>query len=205
MLCGCSQPASPTNSLTGHVYLNGYAISGAHVEAISVNGTDRIATITNDNGAYVLNIKPDIKYNVTATYQELRHTVWPVYLPGETDTYDINLTTTPKSTIEGSRYTKGGPNPEFFYHKRWSDVVINATSVKDNITLTALTDSNGSYSLEIEPNVLYNITGASSLQNKYPIPVFYYRNYGGISTGYCNQIMVGPNETALVDYIIYLP
>jgi len=47
-LCGCSQPAFPTNSITGYVYLNGYSVGDANIEAISINGTDRINTTTNE-------------------------------------------------------------------------------------------------------------------------------------------------------------
>lgn len=196
--------------VNGHVYLGGNAVSGASVEALSVDGADRLNSTTNETGVYILNIKPDIRYYITATYQGLQHTVWPVYLPGETGSYDINLTTTPESTIEGSGYSIVNPGPdkliyEMNDHKRWGGVVIIVTSVKDNTTITALTDNNGNYSLNVEPNVVYNITSASSLQNKFPIPMIHYRNYGGRTEGYFEQIMVGPNETALVDYEIPLP
>ncbi len=83
--------------------------------------------------------------------------------------------------------------------------MISVTSVKDNTTVTAFTDGNGSYSLEVEPDVLYNMTGASSVQNMFPIPMFHYRNDGTLTDGYYDNIMVGPNETALVDYEIPLP
>jgi hypothetical protein len=89
-------------------------------------------------------------------------------------------------------------------HKRWSGVVVTLISVKDNAIITTLTDSNGNYSLEVEPDVLYNMTGASSVNNKYPVPMFHYRNYVG-HAGYFENITVGPNETALVDYEIVLP
>jgi hypothetical protein len=230
-LSGCSTKTPNVNSITpvpcpsiqtpnpstlifvpayGHVYLNGNTVKGASVEAISANETDHISGTTNDTGAYILNLKPDTRYNITATYQGLRHTVWPVYLPGETGSYDINLTTTPQSTIEGSGYSIVNPGPDpLIYdmndHKRWSGIVIRVTSVKDNTTITALTDNNGNYSLKVEPNIVYNITSASSLQNKFPIPMIHYRNYGGLTEGYFEQIMVGPNETALVDYEIPLP
>jgi hypothetical protein len=45
---GCIQLGTTTDSINGHVYMDGDAISGAHVEAISL-GTSSVNTTT-DNG-----------------------------------------------------------------------------------------------------------------------------------------------------------
>lgn len=203
MLCGCTRPEFKTDNISGEVYLDGRIVSGAFVEAVSVDGADRRSTTTDGNGVFTLNIKAETKYNLTSEYQGFRHTVWPVYLPGDTNTYIINLTTTPGSTIEGGGYARGGHSP-WADHMKWSGVVVNMTTIKDNKTLTALTDSDGRYSLEVEPDVLYNIAGASCLQNKYPVPIFHYRN-NDTYFGSDYQLTVGPNETALIDYEIRLP
>lgn len=209
LLCGCSQPGPITNCITGHVYLDGHAVSGAYVEAASVNGTDRVNTTTDDGGAYTLNINAETKYNLTATWQGLRHIVWPVYLPGDVNTYDINLTSTPTSTIEGSGYTMGGPKPGMYDHKRLSGFKMGVTPAHGNTSITTRTDDNGNYTLVVEPNILYNMTGGvggmSPPDYIIPIAVFNYRNDGRIMVGYYDNIIVGPNETALVDYVIYVP
>jgi hypothetical protein len=233
ILCGCIKETPTVNSITpiptvqiqnqsslntvliyGHVYLNGEAISNARVEAISANKTDCLYNITNDYGIYTLNIKPDTNYNITASYQGLQHTIWPVYyLPEameETNLFDINLTTIPSSTIDGSGYTLGsGPLGERYNHTRWSGFFIDVRSVKDNTTISATTDSNGNYSLTVEPNILYNISGYSRAHDNYPIATFYYRNYiypfDSYFYGNYPQIIVGPNETALINYVIVVP
>ncbi len=87
---------------------------------------------------------------------------------------------------------------------KWSGVVVNMTSVKDNSTIKALTDSEGSYQIEVVPDVPYILTGASSLENKYPIPTFHYRNTD-IYFGPGDQLIVKPNNTIFIDYEIRLP
>lgn len=213
--CGCSQltpdlnstsvfPIADTGAITGHIYLDGIAISGAHFEAISADGVDRRNTTTGPDGGYTLSIKPGTTYNITAASQGLRHTVWPVYLPGDDRTYDITLTAVPRSTIEGSGYAWGGHNLRPGDHQIWSDVVINLTSVENNATLTALTDREGRYVLEVSPNVPYVIDGAACPQNKYPMPIFHYRSTNSY-LGMGQQIRAGENETILIDYELRLP
>jgi hypothetical protein len=63
-------------------------------------------------GAYTLNTNTKTVYNLTPTWQGLSHMVGPVYLPGDINTYDINLTSVPTSTIEGSGYMTGTDNPK---------------------------------------------------------------------------------------------
>lgn len=201
-------PTPFTKTIIGHVYLDGHAVGGAIVEAMSANGTDRVNTMTDDKGAYTLNINDDVRYNLTATCLGLRHTVWPLYLPGETNIYNVNLTTKPGSTIEGSGYTIGPLGNQKLFdtydHKRWSGIVVTVSSVKDNTTVTTLTDSNGSYYLEVKPNVLYKVAGEYRAGSNFP-PMFHYRNDGALADGYSNTITVGPNETALVDYVFVMP
>ena len=199
-LCGCSQLGITSNEITGHVYMNGHAISGARVDAISVNGAYSVNTTTDNNGAYTLNINPNTTYNLTATWQGLRHTVWPVYLPGDINTYDINLTSVPTSTIEGSGYEMGGPDPESFGHKRVSGLDIYATPVHGNTSIIAYTNNNGNYLITVEPYVSYNLTLGGP---NYSPPIFFtYRNTN-LYAGY--NVTVGPNETAVVDYVIPIP
>jgi hypothetical protein len=203
MVSGCGLPELKSDTISGHVYLDGKTVPGALVEAVSADGIDRRNTTTDDAGAYTLRIKTETWYNLTAAYKGLHHTVWPVYMPGESHLYDIGLMARPRSAIEGAGYAWGGHSP-WAGHMIWSGVVVNMTSVKGHSTITALTDRNGYYSLEVEPNVLYNLTGASCLENKYPIPLFHYRNTDTYF-GSDHQLMVGPNETVLIDYEIRLP
>jgi hypothetical protein len=219
-MCGCIDsiinPSGPPVA-SGHVYLDGKAIGNATIEAVSANGTDHKYTVTDDNGFYSLNIMPDTWYNVTATYNGLRHTIWPVYLPGEMNSFDINLTATPMSTIEGSGYTTISKSPfeedkryDIYYHTRWSGFLIEAKSMKDNTTVSAITDKNGSYVLKIEPDTIYVIAGYVSASKNYPMAIIKYRNDATPSIYSSNstigaQTMVGPNETAFVDYVIPMP
>lgn len=201
-LCGCSQLGITTNSISGHVYMDGHAVSGASVEAVSVNGTSRVNTSTDNDGAYTLNINPDTKYNLTTMWQGRRHTVWPVSIPGDVTTYDINLTSMPTSTIEGGGYETGTPDPEKFGHKRVSGMKIGVTPIHGNTSITTYTDINGNYILNVEPNVNYNIIVGDDTPN-YFTPIFFnYRNSGSL---YGRNITVGSNETVLVDYVIPVP
>lgn len=224
-LCGCidsstnvihAPPGPPI--VTGHVFLDGKAISDADVEAVSANGTYHRYAVTDDEGVYALNITPDTDYNVTATYKGLHHTIWPVYLPGDTNTFDINLTTTPVSTIEGSGYTIISVSPfeskegryKTYNHTKWSGFLINAKSIQDNNTLTAITDINGNYIIHVEPNKTYVMTGYFSAPDGPPNAIFTYRN-GGTSSIYASDNISGPivkvdlGETILVDYIFPMP
>lgn len=225
-LCGCIDPITniihaPSGPpvVTGHVFLDGKAISGAAVDAVSANGTYHRYAVTGNDGVYTFNITPDTDYNVTATYQGLQHTIWPVYLPGDTSTFDINLTTLPMSTIEGSGYTTISVSPweskegryKTYYHTRWSGFLINARSMKDNTTLTAVTDINGSYILKIEPDTVCVISSYFFPPDGHPIASFHYRNSGGLEYVDSGNIttgpiaIAGPNETVFVDYIFPMP
>jgi hypothetical protein len=172
-------------SISGHVYLDGKPVSGANVEAVSVYGRNRTSNVTDDEGAYVLGLYTKEQYNVTATYQGLRHTVWPVHLwNGQTGVYDINLTRTPTSTITGVSELQ-----------RPGTVTIEAVPVNGDKTFTAVTGNDASYSLDVEPLVYYNISGKFRESNgNYHNVTFAYRT--GI---FCSGFMVRSNETALID------
>jgi len=193
-LSGCSQPMLPVthpspflplspsmDNITGHVYLDGQAVSGAYVDAVSWDGTHDVNTTTCDDGSYTLNVRIETKYNLTASWRGLTHTVWPVYLPDDTNIYDINLTSTPRSTIEGSGITIGpGGNPELFKiydHKPARGFRMGVIPVGGNTSITTVTDNTGNYILVVEPNVLYEIRGgpAGMSPPSYIIPVANFR------------------------------
>lgn len=184
----------PPDGITGHVYLEGNAVKGAKMQAVSVNGTDYRNTTTDDAGAYTLNLTANTSYNLTASWQGLRHTIWPVSLGDKYYEYNISLTSTPMSFIEGTGYSVGGylgynnsqPLTGFEFY---------VTQVNANSTLTAVIQNNWSYSLEVEPGVLYHI------ERHQPDVWFNYRN----SNDLISNVTVGPNETALIDYVVILP
>jgi hypothetical protein len=198
LLSGCVNLS--TNSSTvppvanGYVFLDGNIVSGATVDALSVDGTDRQSTTTDDRGAYVLNITPAKAYNITAIYQGLRHTVWPVYLDNKADTYNISLTTTPGSTIEGTGYAfhEGAP-----YKHYLGELIINLEPTsKNHTTYSRHLEGNGSYSMEVDPDVQYMMSGNIGAN-------FYYNNFQAPVRDHL--ISIGPNETALIDIEFYLP
>jgi hypothetical protein len=205
LLCGCINESAnneSTNSsieppvATGFVYINGDAINGATVEAISVDETDYKSNITDDRGAYILNITPMKIYNVTATYNGLRHTVWPVYLDNKSESYNISLTTTPRSTIEGRGYAFHEGEPFPFDHIGNTLVINLVPWEKNHTTIFTQLGRNGSYSVVVDTNVLYTMGGMDAH--------FYYHNHlAGLQDNNYN-ITVGPNETALIDINYYL-
>lgn len=202
---------------SGRVFLDGKAVSGAAIEAVPINGAGKLYTImddkvsikgagnlytiTDNNGAYTLNITPATPYSITATYQGLRHTIWPVYLDNRSDTFNINLTTTPKSTIEGTGFaTCSDPS------RNTSDMSIfdiNLNSTKDHTIASKALNRDGSYLLEVEPNVTYEMSGTLGEMGSPPITQFFYHNYKPL--GSLPQITVSPNETVLIDYMVVLP
>ena len=200
LLSGCVNESTNSSTeppvATGYVYLDGDVIGGATVEAISADGTDHQSNITDDRGAYVLNITPAKIYNITATYQGLRHTVWPVYLDNKTDTYNISLTTAPRSTIEGTGYAFHEGKPFPFDHM--DPPVINLVPMAKNYTtLSNYMGRDGSYSMEVYPNLQYTMKVSP------PIASFFYHNYQAWVRDHL--ISIGPNETALIDIEFYLP
>lgn len=223
--CGCINqitdlfPAPQGQPIViGHVFLDGKAVKGAAVEAISANGTYHRYAVTGDDGAYAFNITPETNYNITVTYKGLQHTIWPVYLPGDNSTFNIYLTKMSTSTIEGTGYTIISVSPfeskegryKIYNHTRWSGFLINAKSIKDNTTSTAITDVNGSYIINVEPNTTYVMKGYFAAPDGPPNAIFEYRN-GGESSIYASDNLSGPlvnvssNETVLVDYIFPMP
>ncbi len=206
MISGCSeekQADTPVYNFSmpayGHVYLDGKAVSGALVTAVSVDGASRASNVTNDSGAYVLYLVPWNRYNVTATYQGLKQRLRPVYLHNLTggyivnediaDRYDIDLTKTPKTTITGvASYGPGSPNPA-------NGVFIVATPADGSAPLTTVTGEDGTYSFDLKPGVSYGISGKySDYYGQHCGIQFAYRN-----DDYCNGLTLQQGETALVD------
>ncbi len=198
LLSGCINFNAAPPVANGYVYIDGEVIGGATVEAISADGTDRQSTTTDGTGAYVLNITPAKKYNITATYQGLRHTVWPVYLDDKTDTYNIDLTTTPRSTIEGTGYAFHEGKP---YRNSLRVLVIHLEPTsKNHTTYSRHLEGNGTYSMEVEPDVEYTTSG--TLSGSPNIASFFYHN----SREYVpDRITIDPNETVLIDIEYHLP
>jgi hypothetical protein len=183
-------PSTPV-SISGHIYLDGKAVSGAFVEAISAYGRNRTSTVTDDSGTYSLGLDSRTQYNITATYQGMRHTVWPVFVyDNETGVYDINLTRTPRSIMTGA-----APSDEPWL-RHPDAVTIEATPVGGGTPVTASIGPDFNYSLDLEPLTYYDISGKfrGSDGNYYNL-TFKYRT-GIVFSGF----MLRPDETALVDY-----
>jgi hypothetical protein len=110
LISGCSNETTPTPIphlgdmyLThGYVKMDGKPIAGAEVEAVSADGAYRFNNITNDQGAYAFYLPRNVSFNVTAREQGLQHTIWPVNVGDDFFEYNITLTTTPVSSIEGT-------------------------------------------------------------------------------------------------------
>lgn len=183
-------PSTPV-SISGHVYLDGKAVTGASVEAVSANGYNMTSNFTNASGVYILGLGSKLQYNVTATYHGLRHTIWPILLyDNETGVYDINLTRTPTSTIMGIAQGNEG----WLQHP--GITTIEAVPVNGGTPITAISGNDTSYSLDVEPIVYYTVSGKfrGSDGNLYNAS-FAYRT--GV---FCSGFMLRSNETALIDY-----
>ncbi|MDI6896942.1 carboxypeptidase-like regulatory domain-containing protein [Methanocella conradii] len=200
-LSGCVNTSTVPPVASGRVFLDGNVVSGAAIEAVPIDGTGNLYTITDDTGAYTLDLTPAIPYNVTATYQGLRHTIWPVYLDNKSDTFNITLTTIPKSTVEGTGYATSA-HPEH-HNLTASNFAINLNSTKDHTVISKLFNKDGSYSVEVEPNVTYEVNGTLGEMGSPPITQFFYHNYKPL--GNRPQITVSSNETVLIDYMVALP
>ncbi len=182
-------------TIRGRVFLDGKPVSGAVVKAISAWGDDRLSTFTIDNGVYAMDIKRNTQYRLTATYQGLQHTVWPVYQEsGEAGHYDVNLTSTPTTLITGV----GNGQP---WLRRPGAVNITVTPVYENNTVTPAIGNDSSFSLEVEPYVYYDINGMFRSLNGSNYGLGFVYNTGINFRGF----MLRPNETALVYYFAYVP
>lgn len=178
----------------GHVCLEGNAVANATVEAVSVNGNRSLSNVTGADGLYALYLPGGVQFNVTATYQGLQHTIWPVIASSSLYNYDINLTRTPESFIAGT----GSISGPMGYNVSWMLAGYRPTVARPdgNGSITTTIRSDNSYSLEVEPGVSYQFNGTDA--GIY----FSYRNGEG---GMRLNVTVGPNETALVDYTIMIP
>lgn len=203
LLSGCINPGNNSSTTPpaaiGYVYFDGHPVSGATIEGISADCTDHRSASTDDRGTYVLNITPGKTYNITATYQGLRHTVWPVYLDNRTDMYNISLTTTPRSTIEGSwsANLKGKPFP--IDHMN-TPVIQLVAWTKNQTDLSVEASRDGRFLIVVEPDVQYWMTSNIGA-------MFYYHNdpFRLYDSNHNSNITISPNETALIDIEFILP
>jgi|AGTN01.2.fsa_nt_gi hypothetical protein len=197
---GCSNPlsavispAGDSHTASGHVFLDGNPVASAEVDAVSANGSLRLSGVTSDAGLYVLDLPEGVQFNVTARYQGLRHTVWPVSIGDINDQFDIKLTRSAKSFIAGTGGSVGG-YVGYDNSRPLTGFNLTITEASGNGSVSTLIRSDKSYSFEVEPNVTYHLEG------RFPDVRYSYRN-----GGYGSNITVGPNETVLVDYLVILP
>lgn len=179
----------------GRIYHNGSTLPGAQVEGVSSDGTYRAANVSNSNGTYFLLMPAGSQFNITARLGGMKRTVWPAF-PGYQ--YDVNLTATNKSYITGTGRATGGPigfNSSLY---NLSGTAIVADRGLGYAPLIAFAGNDGRYVLELEPDVMYHVHGATS-----PSTWLYYHNTN--SGGLGIDIMLGPGETALIDYTVVLP
>jgi hypothetical protein len=180
-----------TTTATGYVYLDGKAVAGARVEAVSVDGTRHAYNTTNETGTYVLNLAPQVWYRVTATSRGLKHTVWPVFVSEDSyakNGFDINLTSKPSSIIAGA------PNRD----SKWKgdNTYITVAPADGSAPVTVITGDDGSYSIVVKPDMYYTVSGicydyrGASIN----IPISYRNTIG------CGKVKPGPGETVLLDY-----
>lgn len=209
MISGCSeekQADTPVYNFSmpayGHVYLDGKAVSGVLVTAVSADSACRASNVTNDSGAYVLYLVPWVRYNVSATYQGRKQMIWPVYLHNLTggyivnedvaDRYDINLVKTQKATITGIASERTN------FSTGTSDVFIVATPADGSAPLTVVTGDDGTYSFDLKPGVSYSISGKyRDNYGQQGMIQFRYRN-----DDYCPGLTLQQGETALVDVYV---
>ena len=211
LLCGCiSQKQDTNNSILlpsvspesnklntsstimvpahGYVLLNGSHVSGAQVKATSSDGSDIQTTTTNETGAYVVNIRDWTLYNITATYKGLRHTIWPVRIDSQDNSqlykartvYNITLTNEPTSTIMGLSSEKY--------------ILVEAIPTNGEPSVTTNTGPERAYSMNVDPNVQYDLVGRDYYEQTNFHVIFKGRNYH-----YVQNITLQPNETALID------
>jgi hypothetical protein len=190
-------PSPDTRPASGHVYLDSKPVAGASVLAAALDGSDSLLAMTDSNGAYVLNIRPDTRYNVTTYDNGLIHTILPIYLDSRgtgyhmgkdvADKYDIVLTRGQNSTITG--ITAPG----------W--VLVIASPVDGGPSVTAASNYTGQYSLKVEPGVEYRLSGRDYYEQiKFMGVYFYYHNSDPVDT-----VRIDSDETALIDIIANYP
>jgi hypothetical protein len=204
LFSGCSTlPPDVNNTVSndtalafGHVYLDNKTVAGASIEAVSLNGSLVVTTRTNARGAYTLNLLPGVSYNVTATSDGLNHTITPVYLPpgskGQTG-YDIIMSKTHRSAISGVAAADS----------MWKGkgVYIQAIPLTGSQDFVAVTGDDGSYTLDLVPDVDYYVMARTYQPDGQEQGAFvYYRN-----TTACARFRPAPDETILLDYKASLP
>lgn len=193
----------------GRVYLDGNIVSGAQVEAVSVDGTYRTSNMTDRNGVYHLVLPDGAECNITARYNAQQHTVWPVRVTSGGASFNIYMTTTPKSIIMGKGTAFGGPYGYDASKFNFSGLTIEAVPANANATVTAAAGSDGSYYMEVTPGVKYWMN-----LDIMPAVSFEFRNMDrrGMAKGtfgkdmnYSLNVTPGRDETSLIDYEIFLP
>jgi hypothetical protein len=183
--------SNETRPASGHVYLDSKPVAGVSVIAAALNGSDSLLATTDSNGAYILNIRPDTRYNITTYNNGLIRTILPAYLHSTgagyrswkdvADKYDIILTEGHNSTIAG----KTAPG--------W--ILVTASPIDGGPSITAVSNYTGQYSLDVEPDVEYRLSGRDYYnQIRFLDIIIYYRN-GDL----CDTVKVGRDETVLVD------
>jgi hypothetical protein len=178
--------------------MDGKPVPGVSVVAVSDNGSDSLQAMTGEDGGYILNIRPDTMYNITAYSKGLNHTIFPVYLHSTgisglgkdvADKYDITLTTAHNSTIAGT--TIPG----------W--LLVDASPIDGGASFTAVSNYTGQYSIGVKPGIEYSLSATDYYGQLRIMQVdFYYRN-GYTRNGDSDTVTVGQDETVLVDMITY--
>jgi hypothetical protein len=188
----------PAYAVTGRVYLDDCLVGGAQVEAVSADGTYRTSNMTDYRGAYHLILPDQMEFSVTARFHNLQHKIWPVYLAGASASYTINISSTPKSSITGKGTAIGGPygyDPSRYNFNRTRIKAVPANAIA---TLSTVANADGSYYLEVLPNVRYQLQAEASWDAVW----FKYRN---LHVDPVRNITLDTDETIVIDFEILLP
>lgn len=231
LMCGCSifTPQTMNNSsplplstpvtseiepltvlpASGQVFMDGNIIKNAVVEANSIDGIDHLSTITDNNGTYILYLKPSVPYKITARYMGIQHTIWPIIVQEDnifwyTDRIkqtniglkknenDIVLTYLPRSEIAG-----------FVSPHHLS---IEATPLNGGPTLSTTNDLNNTYSIEVEPDTEYRLS-VKDVYEQFKAFGMIHPRYIKNPDYFTNNVTLNPiksNETLLVDIRVNL-
>ena len=204
LFSGCSSGPQDVNNTAsndtvpafGHVYLDNKTVTGARIEAVSLDGSRVVMSRTNASGTYILNLAPGVSYNVTASFDGLNHTITPVYLPQGSKGqggYDIILSRVHRSAISGAATADS----------LWKGkgVYIQAIPYNGSQDFVAVTGEDGSYTLDLVPDEYYYLSARSYQPDLQEWGGFvYYRNTVAIV-----KVNPRPDETVLIDYKVSIP
>jgi hypothetical protein len=196
VVSGCSGGTTEADNTTlvyGHVYLNGRAVGSATVVAMGIDNTFWQSTVTNDSGAYALELDPGVeRYNLTAVCLDAQQTTGTLYRKGlRANEHDIHITMdmSRKSIIKGMK--SGVWNA--------THISITATRVDDGRTITADADENGNFTLYVDRGVTYSLSGSFLPDWGLASGIgFWYHN-----DSYLKEIILEPGQTVLLDYQTY--